>query len=103
MEMWSSATAREGRGIDGAGCGIGNWTKDVGIRHGPSHLSINEIVSKIGSMWGESRREIMSKGYQMLYINQEAAVKKTRILKYIAAAQRADPADLGRYGSAKDD
>ncbi|KAJ7265664.1 hypothetical protein C8J57DRAFT_1229893 [Mycena rebaudengoi] len=78
------------------------WTQDVGIHCGPSHLSINEIVSKIVSMWGESRGERMSKGYQMLYINEEAAVEKTRIFKCIASAQREDPADLGRYGSAKD-
>jgi hypothetical protein len=46
-------------------------------------------------MWGESRGERMSKGYQMLYINEEAVVEKTRIFKCIASAQREVPADFG--------
>jgi hypothetical protein len=44
----------------------------------------------------------MLKGSQLLYINDAAAVRKTRILQSIAAAQCADTTDLGHHGSAKE-
>ncbi|KAJ7234971.1 hypothetical protein C8J57DRAFT_1248896 [Mycena rebaudengoi] len=95
------------------------WTKDIGFGAGSPICLLNCVSEPLESNWrletvqiihfsencehvGRTQRGECQRVHQMPYINEEAAVKKTRILKCIAAAQRADPADLGQYGSAKD-